>query len=323
MRMAWICAPVVALFSAMTAAQPIVIAHRGASGYLPEHTLEAYAMAYAMGADYVEPDLVLTKDSVFVCMHDIHLELTTDVEQKFPDRKASDGHWYPADFTLAEVKTLCVHERLKNRFPQEVTAFEVPTFEEMIQLVQGLNKTSGRQVGIYPELKAPAWHAQHGLPMEQAALDVLTKYGYTAPDAKVYLQCFEFEPLKKLRELGTKLPLVLLIAGGREAEQYLSDAGLDEVAKIANGIGPDRKLIETDPALVERAHARKLKVHPYTFRTDDYNRSKYGSFSGEVQHFIDVYKIDGFFTDHPDRGVDAVNRVKQPTEREKFGKGLG
>lgn len=306
MRMAWICAPVLALFSVVAAAQPIVIAHRGASGYLPEHTLEAYAMAYAMGADYVEPDLVLTKDGVFVCMHDIHLELTTDVEQKFPDRKASDGHWYPADFTLAEVRTLRVHERLKNRFPQEVTAFEVPTFEEMIQLVQGLNKTTGRNVGIYPELKAPTWHAQHGLPMEQAALDVLAKYGYAAADSKIYVQCFEFDPLKKLRELGAKMPLVFLIGGGRQAEQLLTDAVLADTAKVVNGIGPDKALIEKDPAIVQRAHAHNLKVHPYTFRVDDYNNAKYASYEAELRQFLDKYGIDGFFTDHADRGVAVI-----------------
>ncbi len=306
MRMAWIWVSMMTLISGVAAAQPIVIAHRGASGYLPEHTLEAYAMAYAMGADYVEPDLVLTKDGVFICMHDIHLELTTDVEQKFPERKGADGHWYPADFTLAEVRTLRAHERLKNRFPQEVTAFEVPTFEEMIQLVQGLNKTTGRQVGIYPELKAPAWHAKRGLPMEQAALDMLAKYGYTAADSKVFVQCFELEPLKKLRELGSKLPQIYLIAGGREQQEYLTDAGLDEVAKVANGIGPDRNLIEKDPSLVERAHARNLKVHPYTFRVDDYNKAKYASYEEELRQFLDKYGIDGFFTDHTDRGVAVV-----------------
>src|SRR5690606_29927835 len=121
------------------AGDPVVIAHRGASGYLPEHTLAAYAMGYAMGADYIEPDLVLTKDKHFICLHDIHLEATTNVEEVFPDRRRDDGKWYAADFTLAEIKTLEAQERIKGRFPQGHSPLGVPTFEEMVELVQGLN----------------------------------------------------------------------------------------------------------------------------------------------------------------------------------------
>ncbi len=304
MRFIWISALVV-LCAAGAWAQPIVIAHRGASGYLPEHTLEAYAMAYAMGADYIEPDLVLTKDGVFICLHDIHLEGTTDVEEKFADREHEDGHWYPSDFTLEEIRTLRAHERLKNRFPQDASSFTVPTFEEMIQLVQGLNKVTGRDVGIYPELKAPAFHEKRGLPMVQAALDVLAKYGYTDADSKVFLQSFEAPPLKQARELGAKIPLIFLMGNGNGGSA-LSDASLDEIAKYASGIGPDKGLIEKDPTVVERAHARGLKVHPYTFRADQHNKAKYGSFEEEVAEFIGAYGVDGFFTDHPDRGVAAV-----------------
>ena len=306
MRWMGFCMALMAVAGAVRADGVVVIAHRGASGYLPEHTLPAYAMAYAMGADYVEPDLVLTKDGVFICMHDIHLEDTTDVEEKFPQRKAADGHWCPADFTLEEVRTLSAHERLKNRFPKDAAHFAVPTFEEMIQLVQGLNKTTGRDVGIYPELKAPSWHAQRGLPMEQKALDVLAKYGYSGPSAKAVVQCFELQTLVTLRALGSTLPQVFLMSGGRETEKYLSAAGLAEVAQAANGIGPDKNMIERDPALVERAHAQKLVVHPYTFRADDYNKAKYGSYEEEVKQFVGTYHVDGFFTDHADRGVAVV-----------------
>ena len=279
----------------------VVIAHRGASGYLPEHTLEAYAMAHAQGADYIEPDLVLTKDGVFICLHDIHLGPTTDVELRFPNRKRADGHWYPADFTLAEIKQLRVHERLPDRFPMDQSAFEVPTFEEMIELIQGLNLTTGREAGIYPEIKAPAWHEKEGLPMEKAVLDVLTKYGYTGPDSKVFLQCFEAEPLKKIRhELGSSIPIVMLVGGGAAARQLLSEKGLDEVATFANGIGPSKTLIEAKPEIVKWAHDRDLKVHPYTFRKDNYPERKYDSYTAELEQFFEQYDVDGLFTDFPD-----------------------
>jgi len=286
---------------AASANDKVVIAHRGASGYLPEHTLEAYAMAYAQGADYIEPDLVRTKDGVFICLHDIHLEPTTDIEERFPKRKRSDGHWYPADFTLAEVKELRIHERLANRFPKDRSAFEVPSFAEMIELIQGLNETTGRDVGIYPELKAPAWHAKEGLPMEAAVLKLLAEYGYDRADSKVFLQCFEPEPLKKVRrELKSKIPTIMLIGGGSAAKQMLTESGLDEIKSFANGIGPSKTLIESDPEVVKRAQDRGLKVHPYTFRADNYPEKKYESYAAELEQFFERYGVDGLFTDFPD-----------------------
>ena len=292
---------------------PIVIAHRGASGYLPEHTLEAYAAAYAMGADYIEPDLVLTKDKQFICLHDIHLDETTDVEQKYPERSRPDEHWYAADFTLEEIKALAAQERLKHRFPQESRGFEVPTFEEMIELVQGLNAQTGRNVGIYPELKQPRWHESEGLPMERAALDVLAKYGYAGEEARAFVQCFEAEPLKKIRhELGSALPLIQLVGNGNNGREALSEAGLDAIATYANGIGPDRMLIQRNPDIVQWAHARKLAVHPYTFRADDFNARDFDSFESELETFLVTYRIDGFFTDQADRGVAVVKSLAAP-----------
>lgn len=292
----------------------IVIAHRGASGYLPEHTLEAYAMAYAMGADYIEPDLVLTKDGTFVILHDITLEDTTDVEQVFPDRRRDDGRWYAADFTLDEIKQLRVHERTRkdgtpyfpNRFPLNRSKFEVPTFTEMIELIQGLNTSTGRDVGIYPEIKRPGWHAKQGLPMEEALLEILSQYGYTGPDAKVYVQSFEASALKKLRfELGTELPLVQLIGSrGATYNAMVTEEGLDEIATYADGIGPSKVRIETNPDLVQWAHARGLVVHPYTFRADALPKSgQYQTFEEELHQFYVVYDVDGLFTDFPDRVV--------------------
>ncbi|HRK34884.1 MAG TPA: glycerophosphodiester phosphodiesterase [Candidatus Hydrogenedentes bacterium] len=290
------------------AADPIVIAHRGASGYVPEHTLEAYAAAHAMGADYIEPDVVLTKDAVFICLHDIHLESTTDVEEQFPDRKREDGKWYAADFTLAEIKQLRVHERLSNRFPQGKSQFEVPTLAEMIELVQGLNATTGRIAGIYPELKQPSFHTANGLPMEEKFLALLAQYGYTGKDAKIFVQCFEPEPLKRMRlELKSELPQVQLLGSDKEFEMLLSSDGIAAMATYANGIGPAKASIEKTPDIVKWAHKNNLVVHPYTLRADVVP-SKYKTFDSELAQFYDTYRVDGVFTDHPDKAVAFVKR---------------
>jgi len=285
-----------------------VIAHRGAAGYLPEHTLEGYAYAYALGADYIEPDLVLTKDGQFICLHDIYLEPTTDVETVFPDRRRRDGHWYAADFTLTEVGELRVHERCRengnpyfpNRFPVGESRFEVPTFIEMIELIQGLNKSTGRNVGIYPELKKPSWHSSEGLPMEEAVLDVLDHYGYTREDAKVYIQSFEPDSLKRLRfDLGTDLPLVQLISGSFSYSHMWTKGGLDEIATYANAIGPSKTIIEKNLQFVAWAHERGLVVHPYTFRKDSLP-SAYSTLEEEIERFYFQYQVDGLFTDFVD-----------------------
>lgn len=297
-----VCLAVVLAVSAQ-AQSKIVIAHRGASGYVPEHTLEAYAMAHAMGADYIEPDVVLTKDEVFICLHDIHLEMTTDVEQVFPDRKRADGKWYAADFTLAEIKQLHAHERLKNRFPQDKSSFQVPTFAEMIELVQGLNKTTGREAGIYPELKEPKWHRENGLPMEEAFLALVKEYGYTDAKSKIFVQSFEAEPLKRMRgELGSTLPQIQLIGNSKDFAPMLTAEGLKEIAAYANGIGPDKGSVDKDPEIVKRAHDAGLQVHPYTLRKDSLP-SKYSSFDNELNQFYNVYGVDGLFTDFPDLAV--------------------
>ena len=182
---------VTALHSATKSSYPagrIVIGHRGASGYLPEHTLESYALAHGQGADYIEPDLVRTKDGAFICLHDIYLDATTDVATAFPGRARADGRYYAADFTLEEVRRMRVHERLDRRFPRGVSRFSVPTFEEMIELVAGLNRTTGRRAGIYPELKQPAFHRAAGMPMEEAFLEIVRRHGVGGPDAPADLR---------------------------------------------------------------------------------------------------------------------------------------
>jgi glycerophosphoryl diester phosphodiesterase len=290
------------------AEKPIVIAHRGASGYLPEHTLAAYAMAYAQGADYIEPDLVLTKDSHFICLHDIHLEDTTNVEEVFPDRKREDGKWYAADFTLEEIKHLWVHERLPSRFPVDSAILKVPTFSEMIELVQGLNISTKRAVGIYPELKAPGWHRSEGLPMEEAFLEIASRYGYEGKDALIFVQCFEPPTLQRLRnDLGSELPQIMLVGDDPRSTPLATPEGLDFVAGFAEGIGPDKKLIEQDPAIVTQAHERGLKVHPYTFRTEFWGRNG-DTMEEELAKFFFEYGVDGAFTDFPDKAVSVVER---------------
>lgn len=282
-----------------------VIAHRGASGYLPEHTLEAYAYAHALEADYIEQDLVLTKDGELICLHDITLEKTTDVEEKFPDRKRDDGHWYAADFTLAEIKQLQAQERLPKRFPFGKSDFEVPTFREAIELIQGLNKSTGRSAGIYPELKQPSWHAAQGLPIEGPFVAILREYGYDDPQARIFVQCFEAETLQKVRgEMGLRAPQVFLM-GDDEKSRWLTDEGLAEIAGFADGIGPDKQCIEKDPDLVKRAHAHGLVVHPYTMRSDAVPRA-YANAEAELRRFYFEYGVDGLFTDFTDEAVAVL-----------------
>lgn len=291
------------LVSLSAHAQQVVIAHRGASGFVPEHTLVAYAAAHALGADYIEQDLVRTKDGAFICRHDIHLDDTTNVAEVFPDRARADGRWYAADFTLAEIRTMRAVERLPNRFPKGAASFQIPTFEEAIELVQGMNKTTGREAGIYPELKDPVFHRKEGLEMEAAFLEICAKYGYKGPGANIFVQCFDPGPLKKMRqELGSELPQIQLISDRSIQNTLVADEGLKAIAEYANGIGPDRRRVEKDTDLVKRAHAAGLKVHPYTLRRD-LVAPKYGSFEEELRAFYVDFGVDGLFTDYPGDAV--------------------
>ncbi|MBP8129466.1 MAG: glycerophosphodiester phosphodiesterase [Candidatus Hydrogenedentes bacterium] len=295
------------LAAAPFAQEKTVIAHRGASGYLPEHTLEAYVYAHAAGADYIEQDVVMTKDGELVCLHDVTLEKTTDVEDKFPDRKRDDGHWYAADFTLAEIKQLQAQERLPRRFPFAKSDFEVPAFREAIELIQGLNKSTGRNAGIYPELKQPSWHAAQGLPIEAPFVAIVREYGYDDPQARIFVQCFEAGTLQELRnEMGLRAPQVFLM-GDDEGSRWLTAEGLAEIAGFANGIGPDKQCIEKDPGLVERAHAHGLVVHPYTIRADAVPRA-YANVEAELRRFYFDYGVDSLFTDFPDKAVAVLRR---------------
>lgn len=299
-----------AAFCWCAAADPVIIAHRGASGLLPEHTLEAYAAAHVLGADYVEQDLVRTKDGAFICRHDIHLDDTTNVAEVFPDRKREDGRWYAADFTLAEIRTLRAVERLPNRFPKGASDFRIPTFEEAIELVQGLNKTTGREAGIYPELKNPAFHRGAGLPMEEAFLEICKKYGYAGKNARIFVQCFDPGPLKRMRqELGSELPQIHLISDSKIQDALVTAESLAKIAQYAEGIGPDKGRVLADPELVKRAHDAKLLVHPYTLRRDALDKG-FTSFDEELRAFLVERGVDGLFTDYPGDAVRFLQSAR-------------
>lgn len=276
----------------------VVIAHRGASGYLPEHTLAAYAMAHAQGADYIEPDVVLTRDSVPICLHDLWLETTTDAARRFPDRKRGDGHWYAIDFTLEEIKSLRVFGRVPAAEREKQAGFQIATLEELILLVQGLNRTTNRKVGLLIESKGAAFHLKEQKPLEPPLLAVLTKHGHEGPDALTPIQCFEADHLKRLRnEYKTRLPLMFLTS------RNLSDAEFDDVATYANGANPNRGVIEPkngqpNRAFVEGAHRRGLQVYVWTFNQEE----------EAMRRFLRDYGVDGVIVNHPDVGAKAVGK---------------
>jgi len=310
----------------------VVVAHRGASGYLPEHTLEAKAMAHAMRADYIEQDVVLSKDDQPVILHDIHLDTVTDVAQVFPKRARDDGRYYAIDFTLSEIKTLRVTERIKletkqavypKRFPIRKARFEVPTLAEEFEMIQGLNKSTGRAVGVYTEVKSPAWHREQGKDVSRIVLDMLSQFGYREKTDQAYVQCFDADELRRMREeLKTRLRLVQLIGENdwdeapTDFDELRTPAGIRQLAKHADGIGPwlqhvvkgldeSHKPILT--GLVKLAHENNLEVHPYTFRAD--SLPDYASSLDEVfDIFINHAKVDGLFTDFPDQAVRFRDR---------------
>ena len=312
--------------AASQAAQPVVIAHRGASGYLPEHTLEAKALAHAMGADFLEQDLVLTKDDVPIVMHDIQLETISDVATKFPDRKRADGHYYALDFTLAEIKQLQAHERVNlktgqavypGRFPLGKSSFQIPTLEEELQLIAGLNKSRGRNVGIYPEMKQPAWHRKQGHDLSKIVLPILRRYGYATKKDECWVQCFEWDEVKRIRaELGWEGRLLLLLGptsrnpDGSDSSRWFTAEGLREAAKYADGVGPALNSIVSGKSKADRqvtdfvknAHAAGLAVHPYTLRADDLPKIV-DSMDDALSLLFTEAKIDGLFSDFPDLAV--------------------
>jgi len=298
MRSAFVLMALVA--ATVSPSRAFLVAHRGASGYAPEHTIAAYTLALEQGADYVEQDLTLTSDVVLVCLHDDTLERTTDVETRFPDRavveNGPDGqptkHWYANDFTLAEVKALDAGSWFDARFASE----RIPTFEEAIALVKG-------RAGIFPELKSPARLNARGVDVEQTVAGVLARHGLRAAQVKgrpaVYLQSFEDRSVRRLAVLLPAVPRTLLI-GVKEAPRWLTADGLREAKTFATAIGPARGLIDARPAIVAEAHAAGLAVVPYTFRAargaDAGGRE---TIRTDMRRVLDL-GVDGLFTDNPD-----------------------
>lgn len=301
-----------------SAPTPLVIAHRGASGYLVEHSEGAKVLAHAQRADYIEQDVVLSKDRQFLVSHDITMEETTDVEERFPDRARPDGRWYFADFDWTELQTLELHERTRKDGAQSVFPDRFPgacgqrliRLADEIRLIRGLDRTSARTTGLYIELKGPAFHRnEFGRSMGAMLLEQLRELGVDPGKDRCFLQCFEFEELQALKsEHHCRFPLIFLI--GRPLE----DAQWQSVAKTVDGIGPSLETLAQRDAsgsivstgLVETAHRLGLQVHPYTVRREAQPR---WSRSLEETHrtLIETLRVDGFFTDFPDLGRQAVD----------------
>ncbi|WGX95418.1 glycerophosphodiester phosphodiesterase [Nocardioides sp. L-11A] len=326
------------------AGEPLVIAHRGASGYRPEHTLAAYRLAIRMGADYVEPDLVSTKDGVLVARHENEIGGTTDVAQRleFADRRTTrtiDGvavtGWFTEDFTLAELKTLRAKERLPRVRPGNTAydgRFEVPTLEEVIQLVKRESGRSGRTIGIAPETKHPTYFASIGLSLEEPLVRALRRSGLDRANAKVVIQSFETGNLRRLDTM-TRVPLAQLVDGSgapydlRAAgstttyADLVTPAGLADIARYAEWVAPTKNLVvprdasgtlAAPSALVPDAHAVGLRVVTWTMRRENQflpadhrigsDPDAPGDLAGEIDAFLDA-GVDALFSDHPDVAV--------------------
>ncbi|GGF62374.1 glycerophosphoryl diester phosphodiesterase [Wenyingzhuangia marina] len=299
----------------------LVIAHRGASGYLPEHTLPAKALAYGIHPDFLEQDVVLTKDDVPVVIHDIHLETTTNVADIFPDKKRADGKYYVIDFTWNELEQLDVTERFNadtqkamyaDRFPIHKSIFKLHTLSQEIEMIQGLNKSMNKNMGIYVEIKEPKFHRNEGKDIAKIVLEVLTNYGYKTLKDNCILQCFDAIELKKIRqEYQSDLFLVQLLEVGYADEVFRNMTPrqmVDEIALYANGIGPWYKQmiagdhhVEGFENLVTLAHQKDLKVHAFTYRADDLGT--FTSFNDLLKNAKENLKLDGVFTDFPDLAV--------------------
>jgi glycerophosphoryl diester phosphodiesterase len=334
---------------ALFAARPLVIAHRGASGYRPEHTLASYELAARMGADYIEPDLVSTADGVLVARHEPEIGATTDIARRpeFAERRTAkiiDGvlceGWFVEDLSLAELRTLRAVERIP-QVRQENTLYDgryrVPTFEEILVLRARLSAELGRPIGVYPETKHPSYFASIGRPLEPALVDALDRAGLNRPGAPVFVQSFEVANLTALRS-ALRVGLVQLLddhgapadlaAAGdpRDYTDLATPAGLAAVARYADAIGPAKQLV-SGSTLVDDAHAFGLAVHAFTFRNEnrflpaelrsvaadgEVHDDDYGDAFAEYARFFRA-GVDGVFSDNPDTALAARSVLLAPT----------
>jgi glycerophosphoryl diester phosphodiesterase len=274
----------------------INVAHRGASGYAPEHTLAAYRLALAQGADYVEQDLAVTKDGVLICLHDPTLQRTTNVEQVFPDRARTvtwegktERGWLANDFTLAEIKQLDAGSWFDAKFSGE----RIPTFDEAVALVKG-------KAGLFPELKTPEVYEGRPVDFEKLVADALDRHGLrgAAADAKtpIILQTFSESSAKKLAAMKIGVPVVLLISAG---DGWDSAAAVKAWKPFVQGFGPAKAIVARNPDFVKWAHAEGMSVVPYTFRAS--NPGRHANVKAEMDHFLYTLGVDGLFTDNPDQ----------------------
>ncbi|RCJ26027.1 glycerophosphodiester phosphodiesterase [Nostoc minutum NIES-26] len=322
-----------------TGKHPLIIAHRGASGYRPEHTLAAYELAIALGTDYIEPDLVSTKDGVLIARHENEISQTTDVADRaeFSHRQTTkiiDGEsktgWFTEDFTLVELKTLRAKERIPQIRPKNTNydgLFEIPTLQEIIDLVKLKSVEIGRNIGIYPETKHPTYFQSLGLSLEEPLLAILQANHYQGANAPVFIQSFE---VSNLQDLSTKtdLPLVQLfnISGkpydfvvngdNRTYADLATVSGLREIAKYAQAIGIHKNLLVprdnigkllSPTSLVKDAHTASLLVHVWTFRNEDlFLPLDFQENPQEEYKLFFSFGIDGVFSDYPDTAKQVI-----------------
>ena len=308
----------------------IVIAHRGASGYLPEHTLAAKQLAFEMGADFLEQDIVASRDDQLLILHDVHLDRISDVAEKFPQRRRDDGRYYARDFDLDEIRQLSAWERMRpdgtavypGRYPARSGDFRIHTLTEELELVRELNAAHGRNVGVYPEIKRPAWHKAEGVDIAPQLLAELRAAGYEGRDDPVFVQCFDAGEVRRLKlELDCPYRLIQLIGDNSWLESdtdydaLRQPGGIAAVAAVAEGIGPhlshlvDVENVDGVPTVTELAQLARdngLLIHPYTFRADDVPPG-FATFEDLVQFFVHDVGVDGLFTDFPDRVVALLN----------------
>lgn len=320
--------------------KPIIIAHRGASGFRPEHTLAAYELAIDLGADFIEPDLVSTKDGILIARHENEISETTDVAERaeFANRKTTksiDGKlregWFAEDFTLAEIKTLRAKERLPFRDRSFNGLFEIPTLPEIIDLAKRKSAEIGRDIGIYPETKHPTYFDSIDLSLEEPLIEILHNNGYNKASDRVFIQSFEVANLQQLNRL-TELPLIQLLAkegqpfdfvvngDDRTYQDLTKSPELAKIAEYADGIGPDKRMILpvdengkllSATSLIEDAHAAGLLVHPYTFRNEarylasDYNNHP----EAEYEQFFQL-GVDGLFSDFPNTALAGYEKLR-------------
>jgi glycerophosphoryl diester phosphodiesterase len=292
--LAWI---VVAALLANTQApqmSKVLIAHRGASAYAPEHTLAAYRLAIAQRADYVEQDLAVTRDGKLICLHDDSLERTTNVEELFPERATVDSRtgrrqWLAVDFTLDEIKQLDAGSWFDPKFAGE----RVPTWEEAVALVD-------TAAGLYPELKTPSLYQSRGIDMTRLFAESMQRLRLTSrPAGTLIVQSFDDRPLRELSKQFPAVPRTFLIEV-RDGPRWLTREGLAEIATFATGIGPSKVLLDGQAAIVRMAHDAGLTVTPYTFTTQG-ARTRFADVGAEMRHYLTDLNVDAVFTDNPDR----------------------